>query len=43
MNISVPCDFGEESKKDGKEMIFYTLWYNNTLQDTRLFKPTYLG
>lgn len=40
--MSIPCNFGEESKAQGKEMIFYTLWYNNTLQDTRIFKPTYL-
>ena len=23
-------------------MIFYTLWYNKSLQDTDLFKPTYM-
>jgi hypothetical protein len=36
----MPCKFGDESF--GKEMIFYTLWYNKSLQDTDLFKPTYM-
>ena len=28
-NLTLPCKFGGESI--GKEMIFYTLWYNKSL------------
>ena len=40
-NISMPCTF---SKSDDPEnpMIFYTLWYNKSLEQDCLFHPAFL-
>jgi len=39
-NISLPCKFGEEFTKKEEDLIFYSLWYNQSMQEPFLFKPT---
>jgi hypothetical protein len=36
---NIPCKFGDQATKDGKELIIYTIWYNNSLQENHLFRP----
>jgi hypothetical protein len=38
-NVSLPCHFSEDSDQ---EMMFYTLWYNRSLAETYLFRPTFV-
>lgn len=43
--LSIPCTFKNQSlheEENDKNMIFYTLYYNRSLQDIYLFKPTFL-
>ena len=38
-NLSLPCHFGENTDE---EMLFYTIWYNRSLAETYLFRPTFV-
>ena len=40
-NAEIPCRFSKEHRDQGQEMIFYTMWYNSTLQESILFRPGY--
>jgi len=38
-NLSLPCHFNNETEQ---EMMFYTIWYNRSLAETYLFRPTFV-
>lgn len=38
LNLSLPCHFDNEHNSQN-EMIFYSLWFNKSLQETTLMKP----
>ena len=43
--LVIPCTFKNQSLKqeeNDKNLIFYTIYYNRSLQDIYLFKPTFL-